>query len=144
MKKEREYCGFCPFLFVFFILGIPFLWTNEHQWSPLHVASLRGHVEVVKLLLAHPNINVNLKSNAEQTPLSFGCEYDQVSVVRVLLKDPRVDITMDDNSGCTPLWCASHNGNYKVIEWLIASGRDLGDIENTKGKSWNDGKDYSS
>ena len=62
----------------------------------------------------------------------------------MLLKDPRVDITLDDSSKRTPLWFTSYSGKHDVIEWLIASGRDLGDIENTKGKSWNDGKDYSS
>ena len=51
-----------------------------------------------------------------------------MSVVRWLLKDPRVDVTLDDNDRCTPLWCASCKGHHDVIEWLIASGRDLGDV----------------
>jgi len=57
-----------------------------------------------------------------------------VSVVEVLLQDPRVDITLDDKDGCTPLWRASFNGSIGVVEWIIASGRDLGDVENKKGK----------
>jgi len=65
-----------------------------------------------------------------------------VSVVEVLLKDPRVDITLGDNNGCTPLWWASFMGHHEVIECLIASGRDLGDIKNKKGK-YDDGKDYT-
>jgi len=57
-----------------------------------------------------------------------------MSVVRVLLKDPRVDVTLADDKGCTPLWWASYAGRHEVIELLIASGRDLGDIRNKKGK----------
>jgi len=57
-----------------------------------------------------------------------------VAVVRLLLKDPRVDTTLDDKDGCTPLWFASSNGKHEVIEWLIASGRNLGDVKNKKGK----------
>jgi len=53
----------------------------------------------------------------------------------MLLKDPRVDITL-------PLWQASCHEKDEVIEWFIASGRDLGDIENKKGKHW-DGKVYT-
>ena len=113
-------------------------WTDEH-WTSLHTASFRGHLEVVKLLLAHPNVNVNLKNCDGQTPLSFGCEYGQVSVVRLLLKDPRVEVALDDIRGCTPLWWASCEGKYEVIEWLIASGRDLGDVRNKKGH-WNENK----
>jgi len=63
---------------------------------------------------------------------------DQVSVVEVLLKDPRVDVTLNDDKGCTPLWLASCFGRQKVNECLIASGRYLGDIENKKGKNWDD------
>ena len=67
----------------------------------------------------------------------------QVSVVEVLLKDPRVDVTLDDNYGFTPLWHASLCGNREIIEWLIASGRYLGDVKNKKGKDRWDGKDYT-
>jgi len=53
-----------------------------------------------------------------------------VSVVLLLLKDPRVDVALDDIEGHTPLWLVSCEGKHKMIEWL----RDLGDIENKKGK----------
>ena len=108
-------------------------WTDSTRWTPLHAASSRGHVEVVKLLLAHPNIDVNSRKYYGQTPLSLGCENGHVSVVRSLLKDPRVDVTLDDNKQCTSLWWASRFGKHEVIEWLIASGRDLGDVKNKKG-----------
>jgi len=71
------------------------------QWTTLHAAS-RDQIGVVKLLLAHPSINVNLRGNG-QTPLSLGCEYGKVSVVEVLLKDPRIDVTLEDFLGRTPL-----------------------------------------
>jgi len=63
-------------------------------------------------------------------------------VVRLLLKDPRVDVTLDDDDGRTPLWNASCRGHIKVIECLIASGRDLADVKNKRGK-WADGQDYT-
>ena len=110
-------------------------WADHNQWTPLHVASFL----VAKLLLAHPDINVNLKNESGQTPF-YLVGNGHVSVVRVLLKDPRVDVTLD-NKGRTPLWWGSIYARYEVVEWFIASGRDLGDIENKKGKWW--GKYYS-
>ena len=120
-------------------------WTNpDHsQWSGLHAASFYGHAEAVKLLLAHANIEVNLKDWRRQTPFSFGCVIGHVSVVEVQLQDPRVDITLDDKDGCSPLWHAALCGGYQVIEWLISSGRNLGDIKNKKGKNWRDDKNYT-
>ena len=89
------------------------------------------------MLLAHPNIDVNLKDKDGQTPLSLSCEYGLVAIVRWLVKDSRV--TLFDSNGHTPLWHASRDGYCEVIEWLIASDRDLGDIKNKKGKDWRDG-----
>ena len=108
-------------------------WTDASLWTALHNASQYGHVEVVKVLLAHPDINANLKNWRGQTSFSKGCEYARVSVVCGLLKDPRVNITLEDNAGRSPLWWASYNGQLEVVEWLITSGRDLGDA-NGKGK----------
>jgi len=60
----------------------------------------------------------------------------------VLLKYYRVDVTLEDNHGRTPLWSASCYGKHEVIESLIASGRDLGDVKNKTGKNW-DGKYFT-
>ena len=54
----------------------------------------------------------------------------------------RVDITLEDNDECTPLWWATRLGHSEVIEWLVASGRDLGDVENQKGRHWR-GHEYT-
>ena len=53
----------------------------------------------------------------------------------MLLEDPRVHATVADDEGCTPLWVATCFGRQEVVEWLVASGRDLGDIDLAKG-SW--------
>jgi len=53
--------------------------TNYSRWTPLHAACSRGHIEVIKLLLAQPGINVNLKDSAGETPLFFACELGRVS-----------------------------------------------------------------
>jgi len=114
--------------------GLNVNWADRNgQWTALHSASFNGQVEVVKLLLAHPHINVNCKSSDGSTPVLLGCYNGQVSAVCVLLKDPRVNVTMADYDGRTPLWSASYEGKHEVVEWLMASGRDLGDITHIEG-----------
>jgi len=66
------------------------------------------------------------------------CAARRVSVVRVLLTDPRVDVALADNYGHTLLWFAFYFGHVEIIEWLIASDRELGDVENRKGKRYGD------
>lgn len=41
---------------------IPFLFLNIFNTTALHIAVYKGIVEIVKLLLAHPAIDVNIKS----------------------------------------------------------------------------------
>ena len=92
-------------------LDVNWVNTSDYHYTALHRAALNNHVEVVKLLLAHPDINVNFKEIDGRAPLSLGC-HGHVSV-RFLLKDSRVDVTLDYTWGRTPLWWASCDGSKK-------------------------------
>jgi len=120
--------------------GLNVNWGDSDQYTALHSASLRGHVEAAKVLLAHPDINVNCKASDGETPVLLGCLSGRVPIIRLMLKDPRVDVTVADNMGCTPLWWVSFWGKHEVVEWLMASGRDLEVIINLKGKGF-DGRE---
>jgi len=109
-------------------------WPHSHNGlTALHHASSEDHVEVVKLLLAHPDIDVNLRGKTGLTAIGVACMDGHASVAQLLLKDPRVDVTIVCNQHCTPLWWASWEGTREVLQWLIASGKDLGAI-NQKGQ----------
>jgi len=119
----------------------PNLATYSQPSGSLHIAALHDQAEVVKLLLAHSDIDVNLEDGICQTPLSVACYQGSVSAVRALLRNPRVSLTYIDSFGYTPLWWAAREGHHKVIECLIASGRDMGDID-MKGPH-HDGQEYT-
>ena len=80
---------------------------------------------VIPLLLAHPDIDVNVKSIYGSTPFFWACEYGQLSCVREMLKDSRVKVNEPHDDGYTPLWIAAYHGHLDVIKWWIASGREM-------------------
>ena len=100
-----------------------------------HACSGDSRSAVIPLLLAHPDIDVNSKNNFGGTPFYVAC-YGHPSCVREMLKDSRVKGNEPRNDGGTPLWIAAGNGRLDVIEWWIASGREIdlgkpGDVDKT-------------
>ena len=90
---------------------------------------------VIPLLLAHPDIDVNAKTNFGYTPFYCACQ-GRPSCVREMLKDSRVKVNEPDNNGYTPLWDAARRGHLDIIKWWIASGREMdlgtpGDVDKT-------------
>ena len=111
--------------------------------TALYHASRNGLPAIVKILLAHPKVDVNAQDFDERHPFSRAFSEGRVEAVRLLLKVPKVDVNLVDKNECSPLWWASYHGHLEVIKRLIASGRDLGDIVNKKGRHWETGVKYS-
>ena len=62
----------CPFEFpFFFFLDLNVNWEVVSQWTVLHSAAVCGYFEIVKILLAHPQINVNVQNRSGYPPFSF-------------------------------------------------------------------------
>jgi len=93
----------------------------------LHYACERdSRSAVIPLLLAYPDLDVNVKSTDEETPFYYACWNGGTSCVREMLKDSRVKVNEPTNSGHTPLWWAAGYGHLDVIRWWIASEREMG------------------
>jgi len=91
---------------------------------------------VVSLLLAHPDINVNVKNKSGEPPLLLGCRHGHTSCVREMLKDSRVKLSDTRSDGYTPLLWTVYGGHLDTIKWWIASGREMdlgkpGDVDET-------------
>ena len=91
----------------------------------LNLPCYYGKDSVVPLLLAHHDIDVNLKQNEGWTPFWSACSKGRFSCARLLLKDSRVKVNEPENDGFTPLWYAASLGRLDVIKWWIASGREM-------------------
>jgi len=109
---------------------------NEDGYTLLHHACYEdSRSPVIPLLLAHPDIDVNVKNIYGSTPFYFACNRSP-SCVREMLKDSGVKVNEPDQFGCTPLWGAALRDCPNVIKWWIASGREMdlgapGDVDKT-------------
>ncbi|CAJ1415126.1 unnamed protein product, partial [Effrenium voratum] len=82
-------------------------------------ACIKGHLQVVKILLeANASIEEAASSNGK-TPLSLAAERGHMEVVELLLaKQARVDQTNAD--GSTPLHAAAHQCEVEIVAFLLA------------------------
>jgi len=98
---------------------------DANEWTLLHRACYGdSRSPVIPLLLAHPDIDVNVIDDSGWTPFYYACRYGRASSVREMLKDSRVKVNEPINRGSTPLYCAAANGCLDVIKWYIAWKRD--------------------
>ena len=87
--------------------------------TPLHAASLKGHVAVVKELLAQPNIHVNHRFPCK-SPLYAASHNGHVGVARELLALPQIDVNIYVFPCGSPLYDASGEGHVEVVKELLA------------------------
>ena len=64
--------------------------NREHDFfydgsTPLIIASDRGHVEIVKLLLSQPGIEINSKDDKGRTPLMYSAYEGRTEIVQILV-----------------------------------------------------------
>ena len=107
---------------------------NENKYTSLHIACVNGHDPIVAILLAHPAIDVNMKSSSGNTPFLWAFYNGRTSCVRLLLLDSRVRVNEPGiigvltvifaGNGLSPLWYAATNGRLEAIRWWVASGRE--------------------
>jgi len=91
----------------------------------LHDACSDDLSDVVALILAHPDVNVNGENKAGCTPFMMACFNGATKCVRLLLLDSRVNLNLPNKERNTPLRQAAYYGHVAPIRWWIASGRDL-------------------
>ena len=101
--------------------------------TALHSVCRSHHTSLLPLLLAHPDIDINVRDTTGATPLYLACKLDNYEHVRLLLQDPRVMVNTPDHEGRTPFLAAVSSLNLNTLRWLIASGREynLGEQQET-------------
>jgi ankyrin repeat protein len=90
------------------------------NWTPLHLACLNSHSEMVQLLVDH-GANIEVKDGVKRTPLILSVEGGSMQVVQVLVENG-ADINAQALRGYTALLWAARNGFEEMVDYLIDQG----------------------
>lgn len=104
--------------------------VGENGVTPLHMATQLGRVEMVKLLLSHPTIDINVVDENGDAPVHVATQQNHKSVLELLLDDPRLDFERQNLDGLTALDLGSSIGVSKDILTLLKGA--VADIERRK------------
>ncbi len=92
---------------------------DKSNYTALITASLRGNIEIVKLLLEIETININLQDNDGMTALICASWSNNIEVVKLLLEIKDINVNIQDDNKNTALILASYDNNKEIIKLLL-------------------------
>jgi ankyrin repeat protein len=93
------------------------------NWTPLHLACLRSHPAMTRLLLDY-GADIEVRDGVQRTPLILSVESRDMQVVRVLVESG-ADVNAQAIRGYTPLLWAARNGFREMVDYLIDLGATI-------------------
>ena len=111
-------------------------WRYSYGYTPLNIACVYDHHEVVSVLIGTAGVDLNMADNWGQSPLWIAAANGRTQIVRVLLsaKERGLDLNQKPTSGSdwgghkgkTPLKIAREKNKAEVVALLEAAGaRDV-------------------
>ncbi|KAF5307348.1 hypothetical protein FQR65_LT07065 [Abscondita terminalis] len=93
------------------------------ECTPLMEAASAGHLDIVRLLVAH-GADVNAQSSSGNTPLMYGCAGGHTDVVKFLLEHG-ANVEDHNENGHTPLMEAASAGHVELAKILLIHGAGI-------------------
>ena len=88
--------------------------------TPIVLAVERNNIEIVKILLKIPGIDVNLADDDGETPIMLAIYGCNVEIVKLLLAVPGININWKNKNGDTPIMLAiEQTCNAEIVKLLL-------------------------
>ena len=104
---------------------------NINCYTPLHIAALNGHLQVVKYFIEDWNCNPNVKGQWDWTCLY--ADNGHLDVIKYLVDSQNCDPMIRDEDNNTPLHTAASQGHQQVVNYFI----DNLNIDQNIEEDWN-------
>ncbi|KAJ5500692.1 hypothetical protein N7453_009743 [Penicillium expansum] len=93
--------------------------------SPLQVAIIMEHVEIVHLLVSYDeSLLINNQGPCSFTALMFASAHGMFEIAKMLLEHPNINVNAVDDQGRTSLWWGAAGGHFEVVQ-LLANQRGV-------------------
>lgn len=96
--------------------------VDETLKTPLLYATRHGNLEVVRVLLATPEVDLNT-SHANWTPLCWAAGNVSLLAVQQLLRAADINVNRSNNHGQTPLSESALMGHQDIVRELLKNFR---------------------
>ena len=103
--------------------------NSDSRWHtrPIHIASYKGNVEMLKLLIEN-SADINADDEFlgfRMKPIHYAVEAGFEDIVKILIKKNPLCINCPTDSLDTPLHIAINNGHVNIVKILIDSGSNI-------------------
>lgn len=100
---------------------------DSESQTALMVAASENNVQMVKILLQHPDINVNAINNQGYTALMLAVQNNHIAVIKLLLSVPNIDISIKNHYGDTAQDLLKQSEHYQNIIELFNKTKLISD-----------------
>ncbi|MGC0372426.1 MAG: hypothetical protein DGJ47_001139, partial [Rickettsiaceae bacterium] len=95
------------------------------EYNVTHLASIAGHVRIVKFLLAAESQLISFKNRWGESVLHSAAYSGNLEVVKLLLETAPQLINAKDSDGWSVLHVAAYSGNWEVVEFFLERAPQL-------------------
>ena len=88
--------------------------------TPLHQAVVKGHKDIVSLLL-NEGCPISVMDSQGRSVLHHAAQHGQIHMIE-MLQEKGLDVKIDDDEGCTPLHYAAAYGQLESVRTLLQLG----------------------
>ncbi|KAK8506646.1 hypothetical protein V6N12_013460 [Hibiscus sabdariffa] len=97
-------------------------YKGPNDQTTLHLAVMRGDIDVVRIILKEKAHLVNSKDDKQRTPLHYAAALGQYYIAKELLRSSDISAAcQEDQNNQIPLHLAAKNGNIHLLEALLNS-----------------------